>query len=368
MLDVLVLGPYPPPLGGMSVYVQRLHRQLVTRGLRVAVLNHFRSSLESPEVIGTLARNPLRYWWSLRRTRSRVVHYHHSSRTSALVAVALVSRRDARTFVVTLHGPLRALRSRLPLVRRLTAWSLRRFDSVVAVSAEVAEQIAEIVPLERVTVLPAFLPPDRSEMDGLTLDEETAQFIAGGGPTVVTSAYKVAGRPSDDLWGLDIAVDAFTRVAASHPRLRLAAFVAFSPRGGRSQAYLGRLRARIRDNGLEDRFLIRFGAPLLAGLGPNTIYIRPTRSDGDAVSLREALALGVPAIATDVVRRPEGVRTAPGVDPDSLAAVLEQVIAGEPADGPVGAPDTDERVDTMVAAYGLAGRRAQHPSEGALSR
>jgi hypothetical protein len=47
---------------------------------------------------------------------------------------------------------------------------------------------------------------------------------------------------------------------------------------------------------------------------------------------------------------------------------LEQVIAGEPADCPVGAPDTDERVDTMVAAYGLAGRRAQHPSEGALSR
>jgi glycosyltransferase involved in cell wall biosynthesis len=367
-LDVLMLGPYPPPLGGMSLYVQRLLRQLVARGLRVAVLNHFRSSLESPEVIGTLARNPMRYWWALRRTRSRVVHYHHSSRTSALVAVALVSRRDSRTFVVTLHGPLRALRSRLPLVRRLTGWSLRRFDSVVAVSAEVAEQIAEIVAPERVAVLPAFLPPDRAETDGVTLDEEAARFIADGEPTVVMSAYKVAGRPSDDLWGLDIAVDAFTRVAARHPRLRLAAFVAFSPRGGRSQAYLGSLRKRIRNNGLEDRFLIRFGAPLLAGLGSNTIYIRPTRSDGDAVSLREALALGVPAIATDVVRRPDGVLTSPGVDPDALAAVLERVIAGEPADCPVAAPDTDERVNTMVAVYGLAGQRVQHLSERELSR
>jgi hypothetical protein len=109
--------------------------------------------------------------------------------------------------------------------------------------------------------------------------------------------------------------------------------------------------------------LIRFGASLLAGLGPNTIYIRPTRSDGDAVSLREALALGVPAIATDVVRRPDGVLTAPGVDAHSLAAVLERVIAREPADRPVAAPDTDERVDTMVAIYGLARQRGQHPSE-----
>ena len=351
-LDVLVLGPFPPPLGGISVFVQRLHRQLVRRGLRVAVLNHFRSAADAPEVLGTLARNPLRYWWALRRVRSSVVHYHHSSRASILVAVALVAQRDPRRFVVTLHGPLPSLRSRVPFVRAMTAWSLRAFDSVVAVSAEVVDQIAGIVPRERVIVLPAFLPPDRAEIGALALDDEAANFVAGGEPTIVTSAYKVARGSSDDLWGLDIAVDAFVRMAPRHPSARLAMFVAVPPQDARSRAYWDDLRTRIRESGLEPRVLTRFGAPLLAALGPNTIYVRPSRSDGDAVSLREALALGVPAVATDVVGRPDGVHVVGGIDPDSVARVLAELVE-RPPERAAAAVDADDAVETMIGAYGL---------------
>jgi glycogen synthase len=38
-------------------------------------------------------------------------------------------------------------------------------------------------------------------------------------------------------------------------------------------------------------------------------FIRPTTHDGDAISVREALALGVPCVASDVCDRPEGTRT-----------------------------------------------------------
>jgi len=36
------------------------------------------------------------------------------------------------------------------------------------------------------------------------------------------------------------------------------------------------------------------------------VFVRPTTSDGDANSVREALALGVPTVASDVVERPDG--------------------------------------------------------------
>jgi glycosyltransferase involved in cell wall biosynthesis len=39
------------------------------------------------------------------------------------------------------------------------------------------------------------------------------------------------------------------------------------------------------------------------------IFLRPTRSDGDANSIREALYLGVPVIASDCVERPDQVLT-----------------------------------------------------------
>ena len=39
------------------------------------------------------------------------------------------------------------------------------------------------------------------------------------------------------------------------------------------------------------------------------IYIRPTRTDGDSVAVREALDAGVKVVASDVCKRPEGCLT-----------------------------------------------------------
>ena len=52
--------------------------------------------------------------------------------------------------------------------------------------------------------------------------------------------------------------------------------------------------------------------------------MRPTRTDGDAVSIREAMHFGRPVVASDAVPRPEGVVTFPSRDQAAFeAAVLE---------------------------------------------
>jgi glycogen(starch) synthase len=38
----------------------------------------------------------------------------------------------------------------------------------------------------------------------------------------------------------------------------------------------------------------------------SSAFVRPTFTDGDSISVREALALGVPVIASDAANRPEG--------------------------------------------------------------
>ncbi|HRU61231.1 MAG TPA: glycosyltransferase, partial [Bacteroidia bacterium] len=57
-----------------------------------------------------------------------------------------------------------------------------------------------------------------------------------------------------------------------------------------------------------------------------TVYVRPTRSDGDALAVREALAAGVPVIASDVAPRPTGVTIFPSGKVDALATALEAVL------------------------------------------
>ncbi|MEO7649742.1 MAG: glycosyl transferase family 1, partial [Bryobacteraceae bacterium] len=56
--------------------------------------------------------------------------------------------------------------------------------------------------------------------------------------------------------------------------------------------------------------------------------LRTTTFDGDSISVREALHLGTPVIATDNGMRPEGVRLIPISNPEALALAIEACLAG----------------------------------------
>jgi glycosyltransferase involved in cell wall biosynthesis len=42
-------------------------------------------------------------------------------------------------------------------------------------------------------------------------------------------------------------------------------------------------------------------------ISASDVFVRPTFTDGDSISVREALSLGIPVIASDCVERPDGV-------------------------------------------------------------
>src|ERR1700757_2144157 len=126
--DILLVGPYPPPFGGISAHVERLAQAARARGLGVQVFNHSNPRRRDDLIVASLRRNPWRYWHKLRKAEARVVHYHHS-RWSTLVATALAVRGSAASTVATVHGreldP--CLHSRIPGVATLTRRALSTF-------------------------------------------------------------------------------------------------------------------------------------------------------------------------------------------------------------------------------------------------
>jgi glycosyltransferase involved in cell wall biosynthesis len=293
----------------------------------VAILSHYRDPAYTENVIGTLNRNPFRYWSATRRSRSKVVHYHHGH-WLLLVAVALAARGGERRYVVTLHGHdvLDALESRLPLVARVTCWALRQFTAVIAVSREIATGVERCVAARPVRVLPAFVEPEPSELSSQVLDDRLAQFVLQRGPTLLVSCSQIAASEGDaDPYGLDLAVDAFCELASDRADLQMAMFVGRAPKNRAERDYLGRLTRRIEASGISDRFLMCIEVPLVPAFkAKEVIYLRPTRTDGDAVSVREALSMGVPVIASDVVVRPPGTALVPVNE--SLATAVEQLL------------------------------------------
>jgi glycosyltransferase involved in cell wall biosynthesis len=56
------------------------------------------------------------------------------------------------------------------------------------------------------------------------------------------------------------------------------------------------------------------------------VFVRPTFADGDSISVREALALNVPVVASDCARRPDGTVLFETGNSEDLATRLECVL------------------------------------------
>jgi hypothetical protein len=78
--------------------------------------------------------------------------------------------------------------------------------------------------------------------------------------------------------------------------------------------------------GIGDRVLILFDLTLLPALRRNVVFVRPTRAEGDAVSIREAQRAGVPVVASNVVPRPEDFASFPVESVPDLCASLRVVL------------------------------------------
>jgi glycosyltransferase involved in cell wall biosynthesis len=82
---------------------------------------------------------------------------------------------------------------------------------------------------------------------------------------------------------------------------------------------------------LEKDWLILKGLPTAPALYCGTdVFVRPTITDGDSVSVRECLSLGVPVVASDAVARPPGCVLFKSRDMDGFDAAVESVLGDLP--------------------------------------
>jgi glycosyltransferase involved in cell wall biosynthesis len=312
--DVVLVGPVAPPRGGIAAHVERLAATLHEFGVHVAIFNHF-AATDRPLVVRALRRNPLRYWLSMRRLQGGLVHYHHSG-WSVLLAAAAAKGSHSGTWIVTFHGHQieYLLTSKLPAVARLTRWSIARFDHIVTVSKAVGEVVTAKTG-RTVTIAPAYMPAPSAH-----LAQDPAEV-----PTVVVAASGTATGQLDDIYGLDIAAAVIAAAHASMPDLHLELYLA-QPPGSRSQRYLDTVLGPASAANSREQVTIHIDKDLTLAFRPGAVFLRPTRTDGDSVSIREAINAGIPVLASKMACRPPGVVTLPLNDVGAWVAALQQAI------------------------------------------
>jgi len=222
-------------------------------------------------------------------------HYAIPHATSAWIAKEMLkpTRPDIRV-VTTLHGTDITIVGQDPSFRPITKFSIEKSDGLTAVSQYLQTETLTTFGCTacRIEVIPNFVDPDVYDRNRYTsiLDE---QVDSNTRVLMHVSNFRAVKRVKD-------VVRIFGRVAAQIP----AVLVMVGDGPDRVHA-----EAEARELGLHEKvfFLgkIEAVAPLLAGAD---LFLLPSASESFGLSALEALASGVPVIATRVGGLPEVVR------------------------------------------------------------
>ncbi len=303
--DVLLVGPVPPPTGGIASHVDALARALRLAGASVDVVDPGHGRLRLSANLGLAA------------LRGALVHVHvcgHNPASWALVALCAGGAPP----IITVHSGLAPayLAELKKAARTAVAALLERAAAVVCVSPEIAAAVTAFGG-RRVVVATPFLAtgvrPASPPREVLLARARWRRLVAA------------CVAPGDE-YGADVLAGGFARAARADPELGL---VLLGP------ANADRLVARaLAACGVAKRRVTCAGElpheQALGAIAAADLFVRPTRADGDALSVREALFLGVRVVASDAAPRPPGVRLFPTGSSRALAdAILDTLASSE---------------------------------------
>jgi glycosyltransferase involved in cell wall biosynthesis len=322
-----IVSSYPPPHGGVSTEVLRLRPLLDGRGVDYVVYNTASESAEGERVVAIGRRR--RSWWTLGfllTCRERAVYLMTARLVVWVLGSAILRLRGRRVLVQLRNARLLDFIAQSHWQRTWAGFALRRMTRVVCVSHRLVEAARSLGVEERqVFWCPAFLPPTpAAAADRLGVAPEVWHFAARRHPVIAANG-KVGFYAGQDLYGLDLLVELAARLKKDYSGLGIV--VCFWDHQPKDDAPLARLQERAAERGVEHAiyFNTRSGT-FIPVLQAADLFIRPTNTDGDAVSVREALYLGVPTIASDAVERPEGTILFRNRDLDDLEVKVRAVL------------------------------------------
>lgn len=326
-MKLILVGPVPPPIGGISVHLKRLSGVLRAHQADYVIFNE--SNFADPErhirPIGSYKKLMLQIPF----LRGDLFHFHSiDPRMRMLLGVY---KALGKKVMLTIHGESLAMQLAEigSLKKRLLLASLRRLDCIVCVNEKTTKMLLSLgFDPHRVRTVPAYIHPVERAEDEKSIPAEVRSFMDEADFLISANGF-VRLLPEGDLYGIDLLTMLAKVLKDSGIQARLL-FVLLGTAGqsAEERAYYERMKHRIAEQGLSDMFYWYEAADteLYPILKKSRLFIRPTRMDGYGVSVAEALHFGVPSIASDVCGRPPGTLLFPSGNVQALAGQVREVM------------------------------------------
>ena len=328
-MKIMLIGPYPPPYGGVSVHIQRLKYYLEKNGHRCFVCNFSdtKDALKNDVISLTSVKKIWKKKGNLFRETSKInpdiIHIHHcgSGFFKEMKPIFFWYFMKKRIFI-TFHGGSLPTYIAGSTKKDLLGLGLilRMAETIVCVNDE---QVGALVKnfgngvKKKIRTITPFLPPIPQDSNKQPMLPAAKNFYVRKDQTLtVIGAWQRYHR-------FEYLIHAFSMLHKDEPAIGL---VILASSGG-DQNYRKEILSLIRVQKLEKDILI------LEDVGDVTIYlrkasvfIRTSAIDSYSISVAEAIWLGIPVIANGKAKRPFNVIAYRDGSIESLHEKLLEVI------------------------------------------
>jgi glycosyltransferase involved in cell wall biosynthesis len=312
---ILLIGPVPPPTGGISIHIKRL-----------SILLENDYSIDFIDEVHTIKTNyfnirSLNLFTYIKKIFCSDLVFIHSGSYILRIFHVIMSKLFFKKIILTFHSyPLKHNKT----VNGIEKFVYKKASKIIIVNKNVFENIK--LPQFKCIVQNAFLPPDMQTEPELpvAIIEWINKSKSNGKIIMCANAWQLQIFNNEELYGLDMCIEAVNKLKKEGYPVCFIFNVASTDKLKELYLYY---QSKIRELGLSNDFLlINESLSFVKLIEKTDIVLRPTNTDGDALTVREALFLGKPVVASDVVERPVGTKLFVTRDVDDMCIKLEKII------------------------------------------
>lgn len=287
---ILFIGPYSA-VGGVSIHIKRLSG-LLNKNFVCSYIDESPITKKEREIYNLRSGNVFMYLKLIYRTD--YVHIHSGLWWLRLVHV-IVSNILRKKVFMTIHS-LGKSRQGIPLMATKIASTLT-YKTIM-----VSQEIFNLLNIKNAEIKPAFIPPNVEEES--ELPEEVLHILEKNNSKkiIVGNAFKLVLYNKKDLYGLDLLIEIAKKIKQNNLQYKIIFVVASV---SEDDLLIKNYYEIVNQYALHSIIsIIPYKISFIRLILSSDLVVRPTCSDGDALTIREALFLGKQVIASDVVIRP----------------------------------------------------------------
>lgn len=295
---ILIVSPFPPLLGGVSVSSERLYNNLKEDGYDVEKYNIIKFGHNPLLKMITFLWIPFFIFF---RKKYDIIHFHIPSKARKIYIAFFKPIYKGAKVIFTLHGDVTNL-----IKDKRTIWALGKADKIVCVQPGDSTKLPPCI-IEKSKDIPAFIMPKNvKESD---IPQDILAFVKdNSAPLLLFYGSIRLKEPLYDLYGIEDTLDLCDYLEYHKLNFKMLMLITYDCNNSEEAKFMKKIEIAVSSK--KNIILVKSpNFPIIPIYQYTKIYLRPTKTDGDSLAVREAIQMNCTTVASANAIRPKEVIT-----------------------------------------------------------